>query len=260
MALKPVIGGDGYVAQPSSGGPGSDTTAVHAPVAGVTVTGPTVARAYAFPDAPATIARTDASQTFTGTQFFLGRITLGSGSTTTAGFHFDTGIVAGSGYGGMWSTAVSPSNTNYGLLVGATSTYLNAPSDSLNLAISDSTKLRIFSGGGVAIGSLVDPGSNNLGVSGTLNVGGGTPIAKSATYTAAMSASVSAGTVGTVTVTATGVAAGDTFALEIPQQTASLVFAGVRGGTDQILVDFYNADLLTPHSLSGTIKIRSFEV
>lgn len=102
--------------------------------------------------------------------------------------------------------------------------------------------------------------------SGAVTIGSGTAVAKSATYTGVLttvtpaSGVITAGAVATSTLTATGVAAGDTFSLELPLQEAGITFMGIRGGTDQILIDWFNADLLASHTLTGTAKIRSFEV
>ena len=56
-------------------------------IAYFTAAGPTVARVYTFPDAAATIARTDAGQTFTGVQAFNGvageGISIAAGTATT---------------------------------------------------------------------------------------------------------------------------------------------------------------------------------
>jgi hypothetical protein len=56
------------------------------------LSGPTALRTFVFPDANATIARTDAAQTFSGTQSFSGQILVADGSATTppVGFTGDT--------------------------------------------------------------------------------------------------------------------------------------------------------------------------
>lgn len=70
------------------------------------VTGPTVARSYTFPDANATIARTDAAQTFTGTQTFTGDVFINN--TTANLFLKDTAT----GWQAASTTVVTPQANN----------------------------------------------------------------------------------------------------------------------------------------------------
>lgn len=98
----------------------------------------------------------------------------------------------------------------------------------------------------------------NLTASGTVTIGGGTAIAKSAVYSLESSDTVAAGAIGTLTISATGVAPGDKFAVDIPLQAAGLVFKGVRAGTDELFLDFENVSGSTK-SFTGTFRVRSFE-
>lgn len=151
------------------------------------------------------------------------------------------------------------SGTGYGMVISNTRNGVSSANVALQLTASGGGSSNIalnVTAGSTALQAL--SATNGTFTGGISIGGGGTAIAVSKTFTAAMSVSISATSIGTVTVTATGVLAGDTFAIEIAQQPAGIVLAGVRSGTNQILVDFYNttAGSLT---LTGTIKLRSFE-
>jgi len=107
--------------------------------------------------------------TITGTQTISGAVSsksmlvVGSGGSTSAGWHLGN---FSSGVSGLWSTTITPSSTNYAFIGTSSQTYVNAVS-SLNLLISDAT-----------VGAITSTG---LAVTGTLQVstgaavGGATP-------------------------------------------------------------------------------------
>ena len=105
-----------------------------------TVAGPTVARVYTFPDAAATIARTDAAQSFTGVQTFVAPI-LG---TPTSGTMTNVGGTAAS----LTAGAV----TGLSVTAGKTLT----ASNSITLAGTDSTTMT-FPPASASIGYLGTP-------------------------------------------------------------------------------------------------------
>ena len=64
-------------------------------IAYFTAAGPSAVRVYTFPDAAATIARTDAGQTFAGNQTFSGRILGALGSAVAPTYSFTDNATAG---------------------------------------------------------------------------------------------------------------------------------------------------------------------
>lgn len=75
-------------------------------IAYFTAAGPTVARVYTFPDAAATIARTDAGQTFTGVQAMTSPAITTSITTPSASFTAFAGATTNLTIGGTGATAV----------------------------------------------------------------------------------------------------------------------------------------------------------
>ena len=92
------------------------------------------------------------------------RLTVGTGSGTSAGLHL--GYATISGFGGFHSTGVTPSATNYALIASATSTQMNATS-TLSFNISDVPKMQqaatAGAGPSITAGTATKQAPTNIG-------------------------------------------------------------------------------------------------
>jgi hypothetical protein len=80
-----------------------------------------------------------------------GTITVGTGSGTSAGLI--AGYLGSSGYGGIWSTGVTPNSSNYAISFDATHTYLSGTSI-VGLAYAGAVKLQVTSTGTAVVGDM----------------------------------------------------------------------------------------------------------
>lgn len=76
----------------------------------------------------------------------VGVLTVGTGATTSAGFQIGFASTVGSSFSGIYSTAVTPSSSNYTLLTDGATTYLNGTSG-VTLAISNTPKMQLKTAG-----------------------------------------------------------------------------------------------------------------
>ena len=88
----------------------------------------------------------------------VGSMTVGSGTTTTAGFQFVTGSAGvGTGYGGIYAAGVTPNSANFAFTVNAPGTFpgLNAVAGgSVTLGVNNVT-IATTSSTGVAVTGLI---------------------------------------------------------------------------------------------------------
>lgn len=124
-------------------------------IAYFTAAGPTVARVYTFPDAAATIARTDAGQTFTGVQAMTSPAITTSITTPSTSFTALAGATTSLTIGGTGATAV--------VAIPGTLDATNSTTGGVTIA------------GGLAVAKKVYIGTD-------LNVGGATTLTGALTY------------------------------------------------------------------------------
>lgn len=109
-----------------------------------------------------------------------------AGFATTGAFSRKLKIGSVSNYPGLWLDSETPTVTNYTLLGTSSFSILNAPTGgTFYLGIGNEYKMRIFSSGGIGIGSNygsvshgIDPLSNNLVVEGKVGIGTTAPETK----------------------------------------------------------------------------------
>ena len=94
----------------------------------------------------------------TGTLSATGAIQTGSGNSTSAGLI--AGYFGASSYGAIWSTAVTPSTTNFSFLTNATSTVLNGTTG-VTFQIGNVDKVAVSSTGLAVTGALTVTRSGN---------------------------------------------------------------------------------------------------
>lgn len=236
-----------------------------------TITGPTAGITVTWPNANFSVARIDAAQSIAGIQTFTDTTqTTGSGTGAmqlAGGLYLAKNLIgggnvlcAGTGKLAFFTRSAIYSAADGRLSVGSDNG-LSCTRFTFGAESTSCAALQI-SGTGITVG-LGDgsTGGGNFAVSGTLTIGGGTAIKKSATYTYDLTGlTVTAGNVASVSVSASGVAAGDMAIADIPLQPDAIVLKGIRTGSGQVLVDFFNTDLLSAHTFTGTLKVRTFTV
>lgn len=79
---------------------------------------------------------------------------IGSGSSTLTGLLLGRTDIQGSGFPAIWTTGVTPSSTNYGVLFNATLTTVNAGSGTVSLRVANNPIVNVSSTGAAVVGTL----------------------------------------------------------------------------------------------------------
>lgn len=153
----------------------------------------TDSQTYAFPTTSATLARTDAANTFTGVQSFSGQIANSfSGTASTPALNVSGVPFAGTGTTSFPLVYIKDANATASTTLNTAGTYFGVNGDGaqdlMNLLKDGVSQFRVSSGGFVT-----SPGSLGLGTVGTVDPGAGYATVKGLNITASTDYTPSAG-------------------------------------------------------------------